>query len=247
MSTEKSDALVIRIADFSESSRVVSFFTRDFGRISTVAKGGRRLKGPFEAALDLLAACRIVFIRKSSGGLDILTEAKLLSRFKPGDRDLDRFYGGYYVAELLGGLTAEFDPHPELFDASLRTLSRLQDSDPKLALVRFELSVLREIGQLPSWDRCVACGRGHVSEGAWRFSVVQGGLVCPRCSQETSTGESISAGTVAVLRRLSEESDAVVDRLTLSQRQLQEARRVLRGAVSQALGHPPRTLRYLSN
>ena len=104
MSMEKTDALIIRLADFSESSRVVTFFTRDFGRISALAKGGKRLKGPFEAALDLLAICRIVFLRKSTPGLDILTEAQLTSRFKPSGRELERFYGGYYVAELLSGL-----------------------------------------------------------------------------------------------------------------------------------------------
>src|SRR5579863_3089760 len=128
MPSEKTDALVIRLADFSETSRVVTLFTRDFGRISALAKGGKRLKGPFEAALDLLAVCRIVFLRKSAPGLDILTEAKLTSRFKPSGRELERFYGGYYVAELLSGLTEESDPHPQLFDESIHALKRLEEA-----------------------------------------------------------------------------------------------------------------------
>ena len=90
MSTEKTDAVVIRQADFSESSRVVTFFTREWGKVSMVAKGARRLKGPFEAALDLLTVSRIVFIRKLSTSLDILTEAQLITRFRPNGRDLDR-------------------------------------------------------------------------------------------------------------------------------------------------------------
>src|ERR1043165_4338396 len=68
MSTQKAEALVIRQTDFSETSKVVTFFTREHGKISVIAKGARRLKGPFEAAIDLLTVCRIVFIRKSSGG-----------------------------------------------------------------------------------------------------------------------------------------------------------------------------------
>ena len=55
MNDQKTDALVIRLADFSNTSRVVTFFTRDFGKVSAIAKGGKRLKGPFESALDLLA------------------------------------------------------------------------------------------------------------------------------------------------------------------------------------------------
>jgi DNA repair protein RecO (recombination protein O) len=246
MSMEKTDAVIIRLADFSETSRVVTFFTRDFGRISALAKGGKRLKGPFDAALDLLSVCEILFLRKSSGGLDILTEARLISRFKPQGRELIRFYGGYYVAELLSGLTAEVDPHPQLYRESIQTLARLQETDPKITILRFELATLREIGQLPAFDVCVGCGRTADSGGTWSFSVAQGGLICPSCGKESLARIRISAGTVAVLRRLAEESEAVVERLVLSPRQFQEAREVVTSAISHALGHPPKMLRYIS-
>ena len=124
MSTEKTNALVIRQADWSESSRVITWFTRDFGKLATIAKGAKRLKGPFEAALDLLAQCEVVILRKSSGGLDILTEAKLLKRFAPPGDSLVNLYGGYYVAELLDGLCEEEEPHPRLFDAAVATVYR---------------------------------------------------------------------------------------------------------------------------
>jgi DNA repair protein RecO (recombination protein O) len=246
MPSEKTEALVIRLADFSETSRVVTFFTRDFGRISALAKGGKRLKGPFDAALDLLSVCEIVFLRKSSGGLDILTEARLLSRFRPQGRELARFYGGYYVAELLAGLTAELDPHPRLFHESIQTLERLQEADPKLTTLRFELATLREIGQLPAFDVCVGCGKAADSAGTWLFSVAQGGLLCPQCGKESTSRIRISAGTAAVLRRLAEESETVADRLALSPKQLQEAREIVTAAVAHALGRPPKMLRYIS-
>ena len=83
MSAEKAEGLILRVTDFSETSRIVVLFTREFGKISALAKGGRRLKGPFESALDLLATCQIVFLRKNTSGLDLLTEAKLVTRFRP--------------------------------------------------------------------------------------------------------------------------------------------------------------------
>ncbi len=112
---EKASALVLRVIDFSETSAVVTLFTREFGKLSGLAKGARRSKGPFEHALDLLAVCRIVFLRKSSGALDLVTEAKLERRFRPRGRDLASLYAGYYVAELLLELTHDDDPHPELY------------------------------------------------------------------------------------------------------------------------------------
>ena len=159
MSSEKSLAIVIRVVEFSESSCVVTLFTRDFGKISALAKGARRPKSPFEAALDLLAVCRVVFLRKSSDALDLLTEAKLERRFRSATRDLSRLYAGYYVAELLRDLTENGDPHPDLFQAADDTLARLDsDGDVAAEVLRFELTALRVLGHLPSLDDCVGCG-----------------------------------------------------------------------------------------
>src|SRR5215469_9956027 len=66
MQPEKALALVLRVVEFSETSSIVTLFSREFGKLRGLAKGARRLKGPFESALDLLALCRIVFLRKSS-------------------------------------------------------------------------------------------------------------------------------------------------------------------------------------
>ena len=123
MSTEKATAIVLRTIDFSETSAIVTLLTREFGKISALAKGARRPKGPFESALDLLGLVRIVFLRKSSDALDLLTEAKLERRFRPAGGKLTSLYAAYYVAELLNELTDDYDPHPELFDAAVETLA----------------------------------------------------------------------------------------------------------------------------
>lgn len=246
MPTEKTEALVIRVADFSETSRVVTFFTRDWGKISTVAKGGRRLKGPFEAALDLLTTCRIVFIRKSSTSLDILTEAQLASRFKPHGRNLASLYGGYYVAELLAGLTEEYDPHPLLYREALRTLERLsEEDDPRTPILRFELVVLREIGQLPALDACIACDQPLEGGGPFAFWVHQGGFLCRQCRKDHYEQNLLQGGTIAILRRLAGESESISKTLQLSPQQLGEIRRFVTSAVSHALGRRPKMLRYL--
>jgi DNA repair protein RecO (recombination protein O) len=246
MSTEKTEGLVIRQADFSETSRVVTFFTRDFGKVSTIAKGARRLKGPFEAALDLLTVCRIVFLRKSSASLDILTEAQLVSRFKPHGRDLVSLYGGYLVAELLSSLTEEYDPHPELYDEAVATLRRLSAGPrPREAVLRFALVALREIGQLPATDACVACGKPVAGDQGYAFWVSQGGLLCAGCRRSEFQSHEVSAGSVAVIRRLASEPHDVLDRIVISQQQQQEIQRLAMAAISHVLGHRPRMFRYL--
>src|SRR5438309_11900842 len=83
MPAEKATALVVRTTDWSETSRIATLWTREFGKVRVLAKGGRRLKSNFESALDLLTLCSIVLLRKSSGTLDLLTEARVVERFSP--------------------------------------------------------------------------------------------------------------------------------------------------------------------
>ena len=97
MSTEKALALVLRTADWSETSRIATLWTRELGKVRALAKGGRRLKSNFEVALDLLTVCSIVFLRKSSGGLDLLTEAQVVERFPRLRTDLPALYAGTHL------------------------------------------------------------------------------------------------------------------------------------------------------
>src|SRR5262249_56213194 len=100
MPSEKATGLVIRTADWSETSRIATLWTRELGKVRVLAKGGRRLKSSFESALDLLTVCSIVLLRKSSGGLDLLTQAQVVRRFPQLRQDLQALYPAYYVPHL---------------------------------------------------------------------------------------------------------------------------------------------------
>src|SRR5918911_255612 len=116
MPMEKARAMVLRTTDWSETSRIATLWTREFGKVRALAKGGRRLRSSFESALDLLTVCSMVFLRKSSGGLDLLTEAQVVERFPQLRTNLSALYAGYYIAELLADWTQDYDPHPSVFD-----------------------------------------------------------------------------------------------------------------------------------
>lgn len=248
MTAEKSEGLILRVTDFSETSRIVVLFTREFGKISGLAKGGRRLKGPFESALDLLSTCQIVFLRKNTSGLDLLTEAKLVSRFHPQERDLSCLYAGYYVAELLSGLTEDYDPHLALYIAAQDALSAFAESETMLlGVIRFELVLLREIGQLPDFEFCAACGTELTEGRTFGFWVSESGLICPDCQKEEYTQISIHAGTAAALRLLSGESEQAWKRLSLTRGQLKEVKHVTTAAICHAMGKRPKMLKYLEH
>ena len=246
MSSEKATAIVLRVVEFSETSSVLTLFTREFGKVRALAKGARRPKGPFESALDLLACCRIVFLRKSSDALDLLTEAKLQRRFRPVGRDLASLYAAYYVGELLGELTDDYDPHPELFDLADQTLCELAAGSPVASLVlRFELVALRILGHLPSLDMCVECGEQVEVRGRVAFGQLAGGVLCSRCRPGKRQVVSVPAEAIVALRRFADPASDAWRREEPDRRVRGELRAVLNHYLNHLLGRKLRLHDYL--
>ena len=246
MPTEKDTAIVLRTVEFSESSLVVTLFTREFGKIGALAKGARRLKAPFDSALDVLALCRIVFLHKSSEALDLLTEAKLLRRFRPAGRDLSSLYAGYYVAELLGELVDDCDPHPGLFDLADETLEALAvgEAVPR-QVVRFELGALRLLGHMPSLERCVGCSVAVEATGRVAFGALDGGVLCEDCRAGRRQVVSVSAGALRTMTRLADTDAEAWRRIEIGSRTLAQIRGVLNRYLTNLLGRKPRMHPYL--
>jgi DNA repair protein RecO (recombination protein O) len=250
MSSEKATALVLRVVEFSESSSVVTLFTREFGKVRGLAKGARRQKSPFESALDLLSLCRIVFLRKSSDALDLLTEAKLERRFRAAGRDLSRLYAAYYVAELLAELTDDGDPHPELFDVACDALAALgaEGSHVATVLLRFELNALRLLGHMPLLDACVECGRPvDGQERRIAFGQLSGGVLCPRCRPGKRQVVSISGAALRAMKRLAAGDQMNHNAEPIDRRTSGELRGLLNQYVCNLLGRKPRMHAYLAH
>ena len=265
MAAEKALALVIRVTDWSETSRIATLWTRELGKVRVLAKGGRRLKSNFESGLDLLTVCSIVLLRKTSGGLDLLTEAQVVRRFPRLSAELAALYSGYYIAELLSDWTEDYDPHPALFDEAVAALQALGEPDVPTGprLMRFEMVLLRELGYSPILDRCVACELPPGERGL-AFTAAGGGVLCPACQSRQrerrppspnplppAAGEGwvrgdrrpLSAGAWRALRLLDEPGDAwqtVSDAGVCA-----EVRQVLNHYVTYLLGRRPRLLPYL--
>ncbi len=246
MASEKASAIVLKVVDFSETSAVVTLFSREFGKLHALAKGARRPKGPFESALDLLAVVRVVFLRKSSDALDLLTEAKLDRRFRPAGGDLASLYAAYYIAELLSELTDDSDPHPELFDAAEQTLAALQTSGRAAQLLlHFELAALRLLGHLPSLVVCAECGTPLDLSGRVAFGQLAGGALCVNCRAGKRQVISVSGRVLQTLEQFTGSEDDSWQTAEIDRRTRGELRAVLNNYLAHLIGRPPRMHKYL--
>ncbi len=234
-------ALIIRTVEVFETSLVATLFTRELGKVSVLAKGARRLKSPFQGGLDLLGVSDIVLFPKASEALDLLVESTPVERFASLRRDLAALYAGYYIAELLGGLTDFHDPHPKLFDAARITLRHLGEAELRSRRVaRFELACLRELGLLPSFTACAHCGAlVDPGEEMVSFGLATGGVLCAKCGPGQMHVAVISSQTLRAIQLLASPGNGWRE-LSPDPEKLAPVRETVGAIVSHAMGHRPR-------
>src|SRR5580700_10670035 len=105
---ESSAAIVLRARDYSESDRIVTLLTRDFGKLSGMAKGAKASRKRFERRLEPFSHVMLYFRRRPHGQLVFITRAEAAG-LKPFclEDDLGRFALGTYMLELAEALTSE--------------------------------------------------------------------------------------------------------------------------------------------
>ena len=147
MESLRTRGIVLRLYRWHETSFVVVWLTRDFGKLKTVAKGARRPKSPMRGALDLFFCDELQFLRSAKSELHILQEAALIEPFARIRSDLRAFHAASYFLALTDAMTALENPAPDLFVLLEDFLGALNRGQTSRALVfAFEFRLLRSLG-----------------------------------------------------------------------------------------------------
>lgn len=201
----KDQAVALRRLDYSETSQVLLFLTREHGPRRLLAKGIKRsTKTKPAAGIDLLEYGRLEFSARTGGDstLGILMEWRQINLFLGLRAGLDRLYVAQYAAEVTAGMVEEADPHPELFDALIATLEALVAGHPPLPrLAGYQAALLTAVGLWPDLTRCMLCDRQAPPGRAGYFSAQQGGLICRDCVNRVPEKFKVPAGILEALRQ----------------------------------------------
>ncbi|MFH1033387.1 MAG: DNA repair protein RecO [Pseudomonadota bacterium] len=177
-------ALVLRLRPLGESDLMVDLFSREMGRLSALAKGGKRSQKRFFGLLLAAHHLEVDLVPGKQGGLWLMESARLLRHHLGLRQDYRRLLLAGPVLELLLRATAPHDPHPGALDLALLTLARLERaSEPQemaSALVIFLTRLLGEQGYGLGLDTCLHCGRPLEAIARPRLSLA-GGLACAAC------------------------------------------------------------------
>lgn len=246
MPLSKTQAVVIGRMALGESDRLVTFYTREFGKVRGVAKGARRPRSRYGSSLELFTQGQLLFFETERSDLARVDSFDILHPFQPVREDLDRLTNGSWVVECLGRLTADRDPNSALYGLLLRALSALEaGARPQRAAFCFALRAVDLLGHRLRLDRCLQCGKvptvGMTS--AW-LDFTAGGLVCEPCAGYGSDGMDLSARAVRELRRLRTRSWEEALGAALPGELETEMTQALEVQITRLIGQPPRTARF---
>jgi DNA repair protein RecO (recombination protein O) len=151
MDTERAEGIVLRRQTVTESSLIVTWYTREFGKLKTMAKGARRIKGPFQGKIDLFYRDEIVFLRSKRSDLHLLHDCFLEEARASLRQSVESLTLASYACELVDLATEMEDPNPAIYDLLGTILRVLEDGPNRVLLIWFEIRLLAAAGWKPNW------------------------------------------------------------------------------------------------
>ena len=241
----KDAAICIRAIDYSETSQIVTFFTRENGKVDAIAKGAKRPKSAFGGPIEMFSRGSVIFTAGAERNLATLTEFDPTPAPSTPGRDYFALNCALFAAELVAALTDHRDPHPVLFDRLTQFLDDIRNSRERthsLALIiLFQLALLKEIGLQPILRACANCKTPFT--GKWTdafFSSSADGLICGDCEASFSDKIKLSksaVGCLANMKKIAEAKEAVLD----------ELEKVLVRHFTELLHRPPKMAKHILN
>jgi DNA repair protein RecO (recombination protein O) len=150
MNIERTTGLVLRTRPLTDTSLIVQWLTRDFGRLATVAKGARGPKSSFRGQIDLFHLAEISFVRSRRSDLHALREVRLLESHAGLRPELEYVKQAAYCAALIEQTTETDTPLPALYEQFIGLLTELPKHPPQAATIfAFEMKLLEDLGQKP--------------------------------------------------------------------------------------------------
>jgi DNA repair protein RecO (recombination protein O) len=185
-----SEAVVLRTWPLHEADLIVSFFTRDYGRVKGVAKSALKSRKRFGGALEPMTVARAWFAERPRQELVRLDQLEIISSPLSAPVDYVRMAVLSFFAEVIDEMLPEHDPQETVFRLLLAVLEQTTAQttaqstaaqsnpvQPWMALTYFSLWMTRLMGLLPDIAHCTACGEALQAAEVW-FNGSTDGLFC---------------------------------------------------------------------
>jgi DNA repair protein RecO (recombination protein O) len=239
----KTDAIVLRSRKYRETSKILNLYTKEFGKLSVIAKGARGPKSKFGAALQPMNHVCAVLYKHDQRELHLLSQCDGITRFPNLTEDLDKFAAAMSIMELLEFVAHDEERNDQLFDLALGSLRAINEAPKNARNIQyyFELHLSDVLGFRPNFHTCLSCGKHldaeHVGTKGGELRLGNGGVLCSGCSENAVSRVAISFGALRILQRFQETTESGnVTQTKLTEHQMEEVGTMLRQYLESHVG-----------
>jgi len=202
MAALTTEAIVLHVFDYLETSRIIRLMTRDSGIQSVLARGARNSRRRFGSALDLFAQGTAEIHVRPNRDLQALVSLDVTRARPQLATDVGRFTGASMIAEMTLRSSSD-EPAPGLFDAVELALDRITSAPPDQsveAALAGAWYIIATLGFAPALDVCANCHAPLDATSPVHFSHSAGGALCIRCGGLAAGSRVIPASARNALR-----------------------------------------------
>lgn len=198
----RSEGIVLKAYNFRETSRIITFFSKDFGKLKLLAKGIRKPGSKFGASLELFTHSSVIFYKKETKEIYTLSDSHIIHSFDRLRSNLVSFILASNILNFLSAATPTEEPNPQLFTLSLLTFRLIEDHPKVMLLWGYLIKALALLGYSPELSRCIECKK--LSTSTW-LDIERGGIICEGCRGNRKNILVLSKSTMSILKKAQRE------------------------------------------
>lgn len=172
---DKTRCIILKSMDYHDYDAILTVYSKEYGKISFLARGIRRMKSKNAGSLLPYTETEIQFDYHPGKNMFTLKTASSLHIWRHMHEDLEASTAASVIAEASDGLLYQEVKDESIYDQLFQAMELLdQKENTVTALSLFLIALMKNSGIVPDVDECVVCGNKQVSA----ISIDDGGFLC---------------------------------------------------------------------
>lgn len=239
MAQYQAEAIVVAVRDWGDADKIVTLFSREYGKIIAFANGARRPKSPLASGMQLFTHVEVTLAPGKNS--DSVKQCEIKHAFRKLQEDFVCLAYGAFIAELTAELSPERQPEPQIFDLLLEVLQIITLRNPRMVALAWAWQLLAIAGYYPELEHCTVCGQ-TISFPAY-FNFASGGCICNQC--EHSGLPIINTNIKDFITSLLHINWANPNSFTVNGTTLMQTENLLMGYLGHCLDKPLRSMQFI--
>lgn len=154
MSIIKTEAFVLKSLRYGETSKIVTLFTKDFGKMSAIIKGGRNFKSRNCGVLETMNYINSVIYYKANREIHLVSSAEYIKSFPNILNSYEKLQASFRIIEMINKSLFVNEINKQIFNLLLKTFEKINNSvnDLLLNFLLFQIELIKIMGLSPDLE-----------------------------------------------------------------------------------------------